>query len=266
MEKCITPLRSSTTMAETNVTGSAKEEQLYGMQTLTEEVYVNCYWSQLEGAVSKLLSQEPGKFTRLSYEQMYSCVYKCVCHQYSERMYRDLRRIITGYLQEKAVYLQMCNASEYCKRFHTVLKQYTQALGGIVPIFTFLNRFYITQKLGTDLRPELEKMFMQHLQTHIFKILAVLQEAQAKPFSVDPSIASDIVCGLYALQPDYAELNPGLFAKYIPSILPPCTVENLSDYIEETHQMQIELLSQQDFNRDSQTQKKRSNDAEAVVR
>ncbi|XP_022091876.1 CDK2-associated and cullin domain-containing protein 1-like isoform X2 [Acanthaster planci] len=242
-----------------------RQTQTYGVQMLTEDIYVNCYWSQLERAVTQLLAQEPGVFIRLSYEQMYSCVYKCVCHQYSERMYGDLRRVLTGYLQEKAVYLQMCNSSEFCKRFHTVLKQYTQALGGIVPIFTFLNRFYITQKLGMELRPELEKLFIQHLQTHIFKVLGMLHEAQAKPFSVDPSIASDIIHGLYEIKQDYAELNPGLFAKYIPSILPPCNVENLSDYIAETHQMQTQLLSQEDFNRDNQSQKKRSNDAEAVV-
>ena len=39
-------------------------------------------------------------------------------------------------------------------------------------ICSFLqNRFYITQKLRTELRPELEKLFLQHLNTTIYHAL-----------------------------------------------------------------------------------------------
>ncbi|XP_071793793.1 CDK2-associated and cullin domain-containing protein 1-like isoform X2 [Asterias amurensis] len=241
-------------------------QSTYGNAVMTDDDYVACYWMQLDKAVRQLLYQQPGVSIRISYEQMYSCVYKCVCQQYSERMYKDLRRLITAYLQDKFIYLQMCTGTEFLKQFHSVLKQYTVALGGIVPIFTFLNRFYITQKLRTELRPELEKLFLQHLNTTIYHALVQLHEAQEKPFSVDPSIASDIVHGLFSFNPDYADLHPGLFAKYIPSILPPCLIENIPDYIKESHEMRIQLLSHQEFNRNNQCQRKRCNDAETTMK
>ena len=38
---------------------------------------------------------------------IYSCVYKCVCQQFAERMYSDLRNTITLHLQHMAVQLQV---------------------------------------------------------------------------------------------------------------------------------------------------------------
>ena len=69
-----------------------------------DEDYDNVFWPQLREALDVLLLNTPFPTTsintgvttvgatcqRISFEQMYSAVYKCVCKQYSERLYQDL--------------------------------------------------------------------------------------------------------------------------------------------------------------------------------
>ncbi|XP_072026548.1 CDK2-associated and cullin domain-containing protein 1-like [Amphiura filiformis] len=223
--------------------------------------YENQYWPQLEGAIKQLLQQRPGVFLRISYEQMYSCVYKCVCQQYSERMYNDLKEVVTIFLQQTSVELQNASSDQLLCRFHEGIKQYSQALGGIVPIFNYLNRFYVTQKLGTDLRRELTKLFVEYiLEPHLVTVLSLLQEAQGKPFSVHPTVAAEIIHNLHEYNQDYAQLNPPLFAKYIPNVLPPTRLEDLPLYIAETQRLQEELLAHQGYNRDYQRMKRTNDD------
>lgn len=45
-----------------------------GSGFMTEEDYRVQYWPQLEGAVQMLLTQEPGVYMKISYEQMYRYV------------------------------------------------------------------------------------------------------------------------------------------------------------------------------------------------
>lgn len=223
--------------------------------------YENQHWPQLEGAVKQLLQQRPGVFLRISYEQMYSCVYKCVCQQYSERMYNDLKEIVTVFLQQTSLELQNSPSEQLLCRFHEGIKQYSQALGGIVPIFNYLNRFYITQKLKTDLRRELTKLFIEHiLEPHLIGVLGLLQEAQGKPFSVHPTVAAEIIHNLHEYNQEYANLNPQLFAKYIPNVLPPTKMEDLPLYIAETQRLQEELLVHQGYNREYQRCKRTNDD------
>merc|ERR1712059_223629 len=94
-----------------------------------------------------------------SYEQMYSAVYKCVCKQYSEQLYADLITHIRTRMTQWSNQLTSVQDESFINEFHKALVQYFHALGGIVPIFTYMNRFYIESKLHTDLRTELIKIF-----------------------------------------------------------------------------------------------------------
>ncbi|XP_780853.3 CDK2-associated and cullin domain-containing protein 1 [Strongylocentrotus purpuratus] len=237
-----------------------------GSGFMTEEDYRVQYWPQLEGAVQMLLTQEPGVYMKISYEQMYSCVYKCVCQQFAERMYSDLCNTITLHLQHRAVQLQNSSECQVLEQFHHIVKQYTQALGGIVPIFNYMNRFYIVPRIKSELRVELSKLFIQYIvDIHIARVLALLEEAQTKPFAVHPKVASEITNSLYSFSQDYAQLNPALFAKYIPNILPPTRLEDIPVYIQETQRLQQELTGCQEFNRLGHI-RKRTNEDELINR
>ncbi|XP_077992497.1 CDK2-associated and cullin domain-containing protein 1-like [Glandiceps talaboti] len=212
------------------------------MGAITKEEYQTQYWPKLENAIIQLLTQTPGDYIPISYEQMYSCVYKCVCQQHSEQMYNDLLMVITQHLNRLSVELQSSQPDTYVECFNFALTQYTQALGGIVPIFNYMNRFYVATKLNTDLKDELSKLFTIYVaEKHVTLLFSFLEEAQTKPFAVSPPIMANIVKGLYQLKPEYAALKPQLFARFIPNILPPAKEELLDQYIEETIQMQRDL-------------------------
>lgn len=220
------------------------------MMTITVQDYETQYWPRLEAAINQLLTMTPGDYIPISYEQMYSCVYKCVCKQFSERLYGDLLRLISAHLERLSIEMQKQDSStfQYLEAFQYAMKQYLIALGGIVPIFNYMNRFYVETKLKTDLNVELRQLFVQLVaEKHIEKIIPLLVEASSKPFAVDPPTMADLVTKLHELKPGFSELHPCLFARYIPNILPPTKPEDLDKYIEEAQQMQRDLRSHPEF-------------------
>lgn len=240
------------------------------MMTITVEDYETQYWPKLEQAIGQLLTMPPGQYIPISYEQMYSCVYKCVCKQFSERLYSDLlmymSKHLSGLSQELRSFVQ--TPQMFIEKFSYFLNQYIQALGGIVPIFNYMNRFYVETKLKTDLNDELRKLFRESVvDNHISFILTILEEANSKPFSVPPATMSCLIKNLHSLNPDYARLRPQLFSKYIPNILPPTSVSDLDKYAEETKQLQQELHCMPEFQLcDSSTSRKRPNEEDAPVK
>ena len=76
----------------------------------------------------------------------------------------------------------------FITEFHQALVQYFHALAGIVPIFTYMNRFYIEAKLHTDLKTELTKVFSSLVaDKHVARLVPLMARAQAQPFSVSLS-------------------------------------------------------------------------------
>ncbi|KAM4033903.1 LOW QUALITY PROTEIN: CDK2-associated and cullin domain-containing protein 1 [Anomaloglossus baeobatrachus] len=226
------------------------------MNVITVDDYKNTYWPKLESAIDQLLSQSPGDYIPISYEQIYSCVYKCVCQQHSEQMYSDLMCKITGHLEKVSLELQATSPELYIEKFNLALSQYMGALHSIVPLFIYMNKFYIETKLNRDLRDELVLLFTEHVaEKHIYSLMPLLLEAQATPFQITPSTMAAIVKGLYTLRPDWVQLAPALFSKFIPNILPAAVESELQDYAAQDRKLQRDLL-QNGFNRGDQSRKR----------
>ena len=69
----------------------------------------------------------------------------------------------------------------FIQEFHQALVQYFHALGGIVPIFTYMNRFYIEAKLHTDLKTELTKLFSSLVaDKHVTRLVNLMVSAQSR--------------------------------------------------------------------------------------
>merc|ERR1719370_1859086 len=218
------------------------------MMTLTPEDYEKEYWPRLENAIHLLLTLSPGQYAPLSYEQMYSCVYKCVCKQFSERLYQDLLSKVSSHLSRLNGEIADDDAKTYIEKFNFALNQYLQALGGIVPIFNYMNRFYVESKLGTDLRKELLQLFKSHVvDHHATGLIPLLLDAQSKPFMVGPAVMANIVKQLHALCPDLVAAQPQLFVRFIPNTLPPTSEKDLDAMIEETRRMQEALARDPEF-------------------
>ncbi|MEE6486686.1 hypothetical protein FKM82_014670 [Ascaphus truei] len=115
-------------------------------------------------------------------------------------------------------FIQACPPAHYIERFNVALGQYMGALHSIVPLFIYMNKFYIETKLNRDLKDDLIKLFTDHVaEKHIYSLMPLLLEAQSTPFQITPSTMASIVKGLYTLRPGKcpsltlaeAKLRPG---------------------------------------------------------
>jgi len=248
----VDPNRNSVISSSSSSSSNTRESGLLRpgniiMMTLTQEDYEKEYWPRLDTAIHQLLAA-PGQYPPLSYEQMYSCVYKCVCKQFAERLYRDLMTKVEMHLTQRTAEIADADAKTYIEKFNVVLNQYMQALGGIVPIFNYMNRFYVESKLGTDLRQELLSRFKSLVvDPHANNLIPLLLDAQSKPFMVAPATMANIVKQLHALSPELLVTQPQLFARFIPNAMPPSCEADLETQRELERRLQESLATDPDF-------------------
>ena len=76
---------------------------------------------------------------------MYSAVYKCVCKQFSDRLYSDVMEHIGEIVSQWSHSLVIAHSRlgpeaelAFVSEFHLALSRYFHALGSIVPIFTYM--------------------------------------------------------------------------------------------------------------------------------
>jgi len=216
-----------------------------GMTNMTPDDYRDIFWSMLRDAIDQMLTHPPGSYKPISYEQMYSAVYKCVCKQYSEQLYADLITHIKTRLGQWSGNLSKVQDCDFINEFHKALVQYFHALGGIVPIFTYMNRFYIEAKLHTDLRSELIKVFTSLVSDqHVNRLIPLMVTAQSTPFCIPPAVMSTMCKHLYQLNPEYTRIEPRLFSSYLPNVLPQMTEEDLQAQQDADRLLQESLRSQ----------------------
>lgn len=231
------------------------------MNSLATEDYQKNHWPNLEKAIDRLLIQNPTDHISVSYAQIYSYVYKCVCQQHSELLYRDLTTKISNHLQQISTQLHASSPGSFIEDFNTALSQYIASLQCIVPVFMYLNKFYIESKLNRDLREDLMKLFADDVaEKHINTLMPLLIKAHAMPFQVQPSTMASVVKGLYSLRPEWAQMAPALFSGFIPQIHPPAEESLLSDYAAHDQKLQMEL-SMNGFPRGDRSRKRASEDS-----
>ncbi|XP_031694131.1 CDK2-associated and cullin domain-containing protein 1 [Anarrhichthys ocellatus] len=231
------------------------------LNAMAVEDYRKNHWPNLEKAIDRLLIQNPTDHISVSYAQIYSYVYKCVCQQHSELLYNDLTLKITNHLQQVSTHLQASPPEDFIENFNVALTQYTASLQCIVPVFMYLNKFYIESKLNRDLREDLMKLFADHVaEIHVNTLMPLLLKAHSMPFQVQPSTMASVVKGLHSLRPDWALLAPALFSGFIPQINPPAVESLLPDYAAHDQKLQLEL-SMNGFPRGDQSRKRASDDS-----
>ncbi|KAA0718401.1 CDK2-associated and cullin domain-containing protein 1 [Triplophysa tibetana] len=231
------------------------------MNGMSAEEYRTVYWPKLESVIDQLLTQSPLEHISISYEQIYSHVYKCVCQQHSELLYNDLMWKITCHLDRVSSELQASPAECFIENFNIALTQYTAALHCIVPVFIYMNKFYIETKLNRDLREDLMKLFSDHVaEKHVHTLLPLLQNAHSMPFQVKPSTMASVMKGLHSLRPDWVPLAPALFSRFIPQIHPPALASQLPFYAAQDKKLQLEL-SLNGFCRGDQSRKRASEES-----
>lgn len=231
------------------------------LNAMAVEDYRKNHWPNLEKAIDRLLIQNSTDHISVSYAQIYSYVYKCVCQQHSELLYNDLTVKITGHLHQVSTQLQASPPENFIENFNIALTQYIASLQCIVPVFMYLNKFYIESKLNRDLREDLMKLFADHVaEKHVDTLMPLLIKAHSMPFQVQPSTMASVVKGLHSLRPEWAQLAPALFSGFIPQINPPALESLLPDYAAHDQKLQMEL-SMNGFPRGDQSRKRASDDS-----
>ncbi|XP_061766816.1 CDK2-associated and cullin domain-containing protein 1 isoform X1 [Nerophis ophidion] len=231
------------------------------LDAMAVEDYRNNHWPNLEKAIERLLVHNPTDHISVSYAQIYSYVYKCVCQQHSELLYMDLKSKIVQHLQQVSSQLHAVPPESFIESFNTALTKYIASLQCIVPVFMYLNKFYIESKLNRDLKQDLMDLFADHVaEKHINTLMPLLIKAHAMPFEVQPSTMASVVIGLHSFRPEWAQLAPALFSSFIPQINPPAVESLLSDYAAHDQKLQMEL-SMNGFPRGDQSLKRANDDS-----
>lgn len=207
-----------------------------------DEDYDNQFWPMLRETVDTLLlkpSYEP-----FSYEKMYSAVYKCVCKHQAERLHSDLmchvESIVKKWSQSLHQLRQSGDSIGFIREFHQILTQFFSALASIVPIFIYLNRFYVESRLNTSLITQFHQLFVKNLSdSHVQDILQCLESAP--PLSFSPSVVQSILKNLNTLNPQYCQINVTLFSKHLPGILAPMGEADLQLQIQADKMLQQQL-------------------------
>ncbi|KAG9460219.1 hypothetical protein GDO78_023214, partial [Eleutherodactylus coqui] len=67
---------------------------------------------------------------------------------------------------------QATSPEHYIEKFNLALSQYMGALHSIVPLFIYMNKFYIETKLNRDLKDDLIQLFTDHVaEKHIYSLM-----------------------------------------------------------------------------------------------
>lgn len=223
------------------------------MISVSDQDFHNMYWPKLESAVHLILQQNPGEFIPISYEEMYSAVYKCVCQQHSDKLYKNLMHLITNTLMKINNDLESQPMEMYLERFSHIMSQYYQSVEGIAAIFNYMNRFYVKPKMFSDLKLELLAMFSTSVADNE-KLFEILSQTTTHSFAVDPKLLMSVVQGLYTLKPEFAKKIPALSSRFIPNFSPHCT--SLENEIDETNELQHELSKNEEFVRGENLRKR----------
>lgn len=215
----------------------------------TSQDYQTTLWPLLRNAICALLTKPLEQMVPISYEELYRCVYHAVCNDFSQQLMKDLTDYIEDHLNAVSMDVQTGNYGNVILRFGAALKQYNYALSGIVPIFSYLNRYYVQLKLNSNLENKLNNIFFMIVcDPHHQAIIAALNDPNQHN-AAPPEMVSEVVKKLYSCKPGFVQmhLHPQLFARYLPGIIEPSQENNLNLYAEEARQQQEQLERQTEY-------------------
>lgn len=205
------------------------------------------FWALLRGAIDMMLVNPDNEDTpthKISFEETYSAVYKCVCEHKAEQLYTDLIGHISSIVRSWKDRLDCLQNDPIAlvKSVDEFTKKFVQSIPVIVPIFAYMNRFYVVQKLGQDLQEILIKAYDDLITAPLAaNVIKTMSESRGQPFSIPPAVMSSLVHNLHKINPGYSQVAPDLFAAYMTGIAPPMVEADLEAQREADMRLQAEL-------------------------
>eukprot|EP01103_Thecamoeba_quadrilineata_P006485 TRINITY_DN16207_c0_g1_i1.p1 TRINITY_DN16207_c0_g1~~TRINITY_DN16207_c0_g1_i1.p1 ORF type:complete len:264 (-),score=17.82 TRINITY_DN16207_c0_g1_i1:167-958(-) len=209
---------------------------------INADEYREIYWPYISKTLAQILSL-PNLTTNLtpsfSREELYRIIYK-ICQKHSNQLFDNLVGFVEDRLNHILEYLESIPDNGFISTLNRTFVHYTKSVEIISDLFHHLERFLEE----TLLAPLLNKLFEYQLleSPSIKSRLAFLFQSQNTHLSIcDPAVLRNLISGLYSINPELSELNPQLFALYIPCLRPARVLE---EEVQETLQYLAQLRGQ----------------------
>eukprot|EP01089_Gocevia_fonbrunei_P011968 TRINITY_DN2692_c0_g1_i3.p1 TRINITY_DN2692_c0_g1~~TRINITY_DN2692_c0_g1_i3.p1 ORF type:complete len:238 (+),score=9.91 TRINITY_DN2692_c0_g1_i3:41-754(+) len=191
------------------------------MMRITQQQYEQEYWPKLEIFINCVLN-DPKDFV-FSQEEHMRTVYNLCCRRYSKNLYDDLLQFLQKYLFNVKQILLKSNHL-FNIEFTEYFFKYRKAIQIFVLTFQYLDKTYVVDKLITNLETVFNDLFINIIleapDDDYFIKQYLMSSFQSLPPNADPSLVMNLVKALYALNKEYASLNPPIFKLYIPCLEP----------------------------------------------
>ena len=221
---------------------------------MSDEDYQQTYWLKLGGLVDLLFTRSESERSSVSYEEMYSCVYKCVCSCRGPQLRDDLLAHVAKHLDQQSLQLLELHQQDgeeatrsYVEAACRFMERFVLAANSIVAVFQYMSRVMLPGH-ETQLISQIDALcadtFLAQHQEHL---LPALCEVAQRPFALEPAALQSLVQALHRIRPELAKMAPQLFARYIPGVLPVAVASQLSAYRAEERQLQRDLRCHPSF-------------------
>ncbi|CAF0733534.1 unnamed protein product [Rotaria sordida] len=162
----------------------------------TETEYLTEAWIPINEILKQFLQNSIENFKPTSYQAIYCKVYKSTCKGYKERLYNDLKNLITEHCYNLKIQLDenikkiIDNCSNthmniFILQFIDFLHQYHRAIQVIVPLFHYLDVSYVRPKMRSTIEHELlflyKTIIIEYYINHVFAVLQRLINTSDSP-------------------------------------------------------------------------------------
>nr|XP_040574399.1 CDK2-associated and cullin domain-containing protein 1-like isoform X2 [Lepeophtheirus salmonis] len=135
----------------------------------------------LKEALERILKPSSFNHEPVSFEKMYSAVYKCVCKGFTGRLFENLIEQIGIIILKWTKDVQSVEGEAFVNAFNNILSHYIISLHSVVPIFYYMDRY----SREIDLMRELLGSFVDKFANpNIIKLFVALNQ-------MDPSSTSN---------------------------------------------------------------------------
>ncbi|CAF1271885.1 unnamed protein product [Rotaria sp. Silwood1] len=154
----------------------------------SETEYLSEAWIPINEILKQFLQNSIENFKPTSYQAIYCKVYKSTCKGYKERLFNDLKNLITEHCLNLKIQIDEsikkviddCSNTHmniFIHQFTDFLHQYHRAIQAIVPLFHYLDVAYVRPKMRSTIEHELLFLYKTVIiEYHINHVFAVLQQ------------------------------------------------------------------------------------------
>jgi hypothetical protein len=161
---------------------------------------------------------------KLSHEECYRLIYK-VCQAHQKELWINLENTVTSVLDSFRDSLTQltdahCPPVDWFVAFSRGFLAYQEAMRILPLIFQYLERVYLTERLGTKLHNELKTKMRRCLNTPA--VLSALRVVlpHCTPRTLDPSSMHRLIVDLTDYNRSLAQDNLALFSVHVPGLTP----------------------------------------------